>query len=308
MTVISNHVSQDASGWTKTGVTMLDDVASLRINTVVGNSLHYVWDHSGSLTLPSSGRCVLSITIKSSDVPRIAIGTHPSDTSKELSAIFDLRNHTFAGWDGNQTTQNNTASITRSGSDWVLTANIDFGSSYGGRSAVMHIWLLDGTTGTRQSWAASSVQSVNMRNLSLGPPGATPTPQPPSGGGSSGSSSNPLPGSLSALPLPLAAGYSVQAVDMTVRTEMDVGLPRVRRRSAASYYHVTAQWQLTDAQLSDFDSWWRGSGRGGAVWVNIGLKIHGAQALYNARFLQPPKITLKQPGVWRLAGKLEVRG
>ena len=119
MTLVRDHVSQDASGWTKTGVTMSDGFFSLQVNTVVGTNLHYVWDHSGSLTLPSSGRCTLSITISSADVPRIAIGTHPSDTTKELSAIFDLRNHTFAGWHGSGSTQNsNSATITRSGSSW----------------------------------------------------------------------------------------------------------------------------------------------------------------------------------------------
>ena len=100
----------------------------------------------------------------------------------------------------------------------------------------------------------------------------------------------------------------MQAVDQTARTEMDVGIPRVRRRSAASYYHVTAQWLLTDAQMSAFDTWWRGSGRSGAVWFNLGLKIRGARALYASRFIGPPKVTLKQPGVWRMSGKLEVRG
>ena len=168
MTLVRDHVSQDASGWTKTGVTMSDGFFSLQINTVVGTNLHYVWDHSGSLTLPSSGRCTLSITISSADVPRIAIGTHPSDTTKELSAIFDLRNHTFAGWHGSSSTQNsNSATITRSGSSWVLTANIDFGASYGGRAAVMHVWLLDASTPPRQSWAATNTDGVSIQGLSM---------------------------------------------------------------------------------------------------------------------------------------------
>ena len=168
MTLVRDHVSQDASGWTKTGVTMTDGFFSLKINTVVGTNLHYAWDHSGSLTLPSSGRCTLSITISSADVPRIAIGTHPSDTTRELSAIFDLRNHTFAGWHGSGSTQNtNSATITRSGSSWVLTANIDFGASYGGRAAVMHVWLLDASTPPRQSWAAANTDGVSIQGLSM---------------------------------------------------------------------------------------------------------------------------------------------
>jgi len=110
------------------------------------------------------------------------------------------------------------------------------------------------------------------------------------------------------LPDPLASGYSVQPVDQTARTPMDVGLPRVRLRSDASYYHVTAQWLLTDAQMTAFDTWWRGDGRGGAVWFNMPIKIRGAKSTRSSRFMAPPKVTLKQPGVWRMSGKLEVRG
>ena len=189
MTLVRDHVSQDASGWTKTGVTMSDGFFSLQINTVVGTNLHYVWDHSGSLTLPSSGRCTLSITISSADVPRIAIGTHPSDTSRELSAIFDLRNHTFAGWHGVTSTQNiNSATITRSGSSWVLTANIDFGSSYGGRAAVMHVWLLDASTPPRQSWAAANTDGVSIQGLSMAGVGRRLVQRRQHGSGSTGGS------------------------------------------------------------------------------------------------------------------------
>ena len=194
MTLVRDNVSQDASGWTKTGVTMSDGFFSLQINTVVGTNLHYVWDHSGSLTLPSSGRCTLSITISSADVPRIAIGTHPSDTTRELSAIFDMRNHTFAGWHGSGSTQNtNSATITRSGSSWVLTANIDFGSSYGGRAAVMHVWLLDASTPPRQSWAATNTDGVSIQGLSMaewagGSSGGSTSGGSTSGGSTGGSS------------------------------------------------------------------------------------------------------------------------
>ena len=179
MTIIQNHASQDSSGWTLTGVTAADRFG-LTFTAVVGTNLHYAWDRAGGLTLPSDGRCTLSVIVKSSDVPRIAIGTHPSDTSRELSAIFNLQNHTFSGWHGLQSTQNNSATITQDASgDWVLTANIDFGSSYGGRTAVMHVWLLDSSTTPRQSWAASSTVGATLINFSL-------NAQSGSGGGGGG--------------------------------------------------------------------------------------------------------------------------
>jgi len=82
-----------------------------------------------------------------------------------------------------QSTQNNSATITQnSAGDWVLTANIDFGSSYGGRSCVMHVWLLDSSTPPRQSWAASSTVGATMSSFSL-------NAQSGSGSGGSGSGS-----------------------------------------------------------------------------------------------------------------------
>jgi len=168
MTTVQNHVSQDATGWTLTGATANTTLGRLKLIAAVGTNLHYAWDHAGGLTLPADGRCTLSVVVKRADVQRIAIGTHPSDTSRELSAIFNLQNHTFAGWHGLQSTQNNSATITENSSgDWLLTANIDFGSSYGGRSCVMHIWLLDSSTPPRQSWAASSTVGATMSDLSL---------------------------------------------------------------------------------------------------------------------------------------------
>ena len=182
MAIIQNHVSQDPGGWTLTGATAQtgSGFGTLNLRAVVGTNLHYMWDNAGGLTLPSDGRCTLSVIVKSSDVPRIAIGTHPSDTSRELSAIFNLNTHRFDRWHGMQSTQNNSATITQNDSGyWVLTANIDFGSSYGGRTAVMHVWLLDSSTPPRQSWAASSTVGASLYGFSL-------NSQSGSGGGGGG--------------------------------------------------------------------------------------------------------------------------
>ena len=98
----------------------------------------------------------------------------------------------------------------------------------------------------------------------------------------------------------------MQPVDQTARTPMDVGLPRVRRRSDASYYHVTAQWLLTDSQMSAFDTWWRGSGRGGAVWFNLGLKITGRQGAVCVAIYWAAKSHAK--ATWSLADVWQTRG
>jgi len=182
MAIIQNHVSQDVGGWTLTGATASAGLGGLQLSAAVGTNLHYMWDHAGGLTLPSDGRCTLSLIVHSADVQRIAIGTHPSDTSRELSAIFNLQTHRFDRWHGQQSTQNNSATITQNSSGyWVLTANIDFGSSYGGRTAVLHVWLLDSSATPRQSWAASSTVGASLSSFSLNAQSGTDT-----GGGSGG--------------------------------------------------------------------------------------------------------------------------
>ena len=180
MAIIQNHASQDPSGWTLTGATASSVFGGMQLSAAVGTNLHYAWDHAGGLTLPADGRCTLSIVVQSADVQRIAIGTHPSDTSRELSAIFNLNTHRFDSWHGLQSTQNNSATITQNSSGhWVLTANIYFGSSYGGRTAVMHVWLLDSSATPRQSWAASSTVGATLSNFLL-------NAQSGSGGGGGG--------------------------------------------------------------------------------------------------------------------------
>ena len=129
MTIIQNHASQDSSGWTLTGVTAADRFG-LTFTAVVGTNLHYAWDRAGGLTLPSDGRCTLSVIVKSADVPRIALSARTRAIQAESCQQFLICKLTgLTGWHGLQSTQNNSATITQDASgDWVLTANIDFGS------------------------------------------------------------------------------------------------------------------------------------------------------------------------------------
>ena len=64
----------------------------------------------------------------------------------------------------------------------------------------------------------------------------------------------------SSLPIPLMAGYTGKQVAQTVRTEMEVGTPRVRRRSAVRFDEVDVGFLLTSAQLGLFRDWFDASG------------------------------------------------
>lgn len=64
------------------------------------------------------------------------------------------------------------------------------------------------------------------------------------------------------LPLPLMAGYVVNPQSQTVRTEMETGTPRVRRRSAYRFDHVEVAFTLDDTQMALLREWFDNAGAG----------------------------------------------
>ncbi|MFA7287328.1 MAG: hypothetical protein WC055_00465 [Melioribacteraceae bacterium] len=56
--------------------------------------------------------------------------------------------------------------------------------------------------------------------------------------------------------LPLEAGYSESTIDTSIRTSMDVGPAKVRRRISAGTRDHQMQFIMTSAQLSDFKTFY----------------------------------------------------
>lgn len=84
-------------------------------------------------------------------------------------------------------------------------------------------------------------------------------------------------------------GLSYAPQDQTVRSAMDAGPPKVRRRFTAAVVQQTIPVRFTGAQLRAFLVWFNGTLGGGAlafVWRNAAT---GAQV--EMRFLKPPEWT-----------------
>ena len=114
----------------------------------------------------------------------------------------------------------------------------------------------------------------------------------------------------STLPAPLAAGYAVRPVDQTIRTEMDVGAARVRRRTRARLDRVPVSWVYTDAQLATFRTWFDEDtgAAGGAAWFDITLKVDGGgTTAVEGRFMAAPSYDFLGADLWRASAELEVR-
>lgn len=60
-------------------------------------------------------------------------------------------------------------------------------------------------------------------------------------------------------PGPSTPGYSMQGVDQSLRTSMEVGSQRVRRRTFARLDRVKMQWVMTPVQYAAFCNWYYGN-------------------------------------------------
>lgn len=112
------------------------------------------------------------------------------------------------------------------------------------------------------------------------------------------------------LPAPSISGYGVDPVDQTVRTGMEVGTQRVRRRSFAQVDTVPVQWTMSDAQMAIFRAWFDDSSEadGGAGWFSVSLLLgNGGFQTVEAKFLGPYKAVYVPHMHWAVTGKIEVR-
>lgn len=113
------------------------------------------------------------------------------------------------------------------------------------------------------------------------------------------------------LPLPTVAGYSLEPLDQTIRTDMEVGAARVRRRTVAQLDMIDVRWVFTLAQMAAFRAWHEdgpAGAAGGAAWFTIGLQTgDGGVASREARFVNAFRASLVSATVWELTARLEVR-
>ena len=71
----------------------------------------------------------------------------------------------------------------------------------------------------------------------------------------------------STLPIPSMSGYDIETTDPTIRTDMDGGAARVRRRFTAAPDKVSLTFVFDDAQMAIFRAFWESDFLNGAAWV-----------------------------------------
>jgi len=109
------------------------------------------------------------------------------------------------------------------------------------------------------------------------------------------------------LPLPQRAGYQLTPTDPTVRTDMEVGSSRVRRRTFARADRISLRWWFTDTQMAVFRSWFDQQAAG--AWFS-GLPLatgDGEVVATEARFVGAFTQSLLPSLKWEVSAELELR-
>lgn len=110
------------------------------------------------------------------------------------------------------------------------------------------------------------------------------------------------------LPAPSLSGYSVSPFDQTIRTDMEAGAARVRRRSASRNATATVAWIFTDNQFSVFDYWVQNKITGGADWFNLSIPDSAGFQSIEARLIGPYKVVGRvPPSSWQISTTIEIR-
>lgn len=114
----------------------------------------------------------------------------------------------------------------------------------------------------------------------------------------------------STLPAPLLAGYQLQPAPQSLRTDMEAGAARSRRRSYSRNDIISASWSMTDTQYAAFRTWFESDteAAGGSAWFYISLWVGDTGATsQEARFVSEPQAALIGHAMWSVSAQLEVR-
>lgn len=109
------------------------------------------------------------------------------------------------------------------------------------------------------------------------------------------------------LPAPQRRGYEINPGDPTLRTQMDAGPDRVRRRFTAIPSRIGVGWCFSEAQLALFEAWHKYKIADGSAWFTVNLVNGQGSQSVEARFAKPPKKVLLGGSNWDVGAELEVR-
>lgn len=110
------------------------------------------------------------------------------------------------------------------------------------------------------------------------------------------------------LPLPLLSDYGIEDESMVLRTEMDDGLARQRRKSAARPSAIPVKLKFDSEQHAVFDSFLENECEGTAGWFLIKLLIPGFGVSEQVSRIKPGyKSKANGFNKWIVSGTIEIK-
>jgi hypothetical protein len=111
----------------------------------------------------------------------------------------------------------------------------------------------------------------------------------------------------STLPLPTIDGYGIRPGEAILRTEMEAGPARQRRRYTQVPSRITVRWVLRREQFALFEAWYRWTAKEGGEWFEIDL-LGGLGLLpQDARFTRQFDARIVAGILWEVRSELEIR-
>lgn len=109
------------------------------------------------------------------------------------------------------------------------------------------------------------------------------------------------------LPLPLVEDYSITPNEAIIRTQMESGTARQRRRFDSVPSKITVKWFMNASQFSLFEAWYKYHAKEGAEWFVISLLGGLGLIEQEARFTQQFTARLQNGILWAITSELEIR-
>ena len=109
------------------------------------------------------------------------------------------------------------------------------------------------------------------------------------------------------LPLPTIEGYGIRPGEAILRTEMEAGPARQRRRFTNVPSRITVRWVMRAEQFLLFESWYRWAAAEGGAWFEIDLLGGLGLLAQEARFTRQFEARPYRGRLWEVTSELEVR-
>ncbi|MBI5121345.1 MAG: hypothetical protein HZA67_10090 [Rhodospirillales bacterium] len=109
------------------------------------------------------------------------------------------------------------------------------------------------------------------------------------------------------LPLPTVQGYGIRPGEAILRTEMEAGPARQRKRFTNVPTRIAVRWLMKREQFALFEAWYRWQAKEGGEWFEIPLLGGLGLVTHEARFTRQFDAKLMGGVLWEISSELEIR-